>query len=519
MEERYLASVDLGSYKVALTVAKVQGEDVEILYYKQKPSDGIRYSAVYNPKKASDAIRVLIRDAEEELKIRILQVVVGLPRCDVRQETNSAVVDRVNPDENITTEEIETLKFMAQSGYPLSDPDKEQLYGAVAQSYSTEEEFQLIEDDIIGMVPEHLEGNFKLFIGKKSSVRNIDKVFNSLDIAIAAKYFTPGTTARAVLKSDEMQSGVALIDFGGGATSVTIYHKQIMRYYGAIPFGGDVITADIQNECSISRHLAENIKLAWGACQPDRLASLEEKIIQIEDEELGYKQIPVKYLSEIITARTKEIIEAILYHIERSGLADDLRSGIVITGGGAELANILSYIKELSGFNARKGLPRHLFSASGCQGAKETGAAPSIGMILAAKEDIALNCIDPVMEDEEEETADAGRQESYSDYGSDTPYDTTRTEEEEEVSHTPYRRQSSNPLLQGEGEGASIEDEDNSGNLFSDDEVPVTEKPGRRGRKKDKGPKKESLLKIKWKTLAGKIYDTITEEDTSDEDM
>lgn len=511
MEERYLASVDLGSYKVALTVAKVQGEDIEILYYKERPSEGIRNSAVFNPKKTSDVIRLLVKDAEDNLKIKILQVVVGLPRCNVRQETNSAVVDRANPDESITTEEIDTLKFMAQNGYPLADPDREQLYGAVAQSYSTEEEFQLIEDDIIGMVPEHLEGNFKLFIGKKSAVRNIDKVFNSLDIAIAAKYFTPETTARAVLKADEMQSGVALLDFGGGAVSVTIYHKQIMRFYASIPFGGEVITGDIESECSISRHLAENIKLAWGACQPDRLASLEEKIIQIEDEELGYKQIPVKYLSEIITARAKEIIDAILYFIDRSGLADDLRSGFVVTGGGAELANILSYIKELSGINARKGVPRHLFSASGCPGVRETSASCSMGMILTAKDDSMLNCIDPAEEDVEEEV----EEDTVDTVAQDTAAqsDTSSAREGEHAS--------GNPILSGEGDGASIPEGEDEGSLFTDDEAPIDKsKEKKKRKKKDKGEKKENKLLLKWKKgfdkVANFLYDNVTEDDSDE---
>lgn len=402
MEERYIAAVDLGSSKIALTVSKITGEDVQVLFYKEVPSTGIRNSSIFIHKQVLDPLTSLIREAESELGVKILQAVVGLPKCDIVQETRQASARRTNPDNNITREEIDMLKSLAQEEYPLPDSDRDELYGAVAQSFSTDDDFQIVEEDIIGMISEKIEGNFRLFIGRKSPVKNIDKVFNSLGIAVAKKYFIPGTLSKAILTEDEMDSGVALIDLGAGSTSVTIYKNKILRYYNSIPFGGRAITNDIRTECTISEALAENIKRGFGACMPDRLSSMSDKIIQIESE-TAYerKQIPVKYLSEIITARAKEIIDAILYFIDRSGYADSLRSGVVITGGGANLVNIGNYIKLLSGYTVRTGYPRHLFSAGGCEQATTVSAVASIGMILSAKVDAIPSCITAVEEFEE----------------------------------------------------------------------------------------------------------------------
>jgi len=403
MDDRNIAAVDLGSSKVALTVAQISGENVDILYYKEVPSEGIRNSAVFNPQKASKPVKELMDDAEKELNSKITQVVVGLPRCDVMTEANDANLERVNPQDSITTEEVNFLRDTAQDEYPLADPEREMLYGAVAQGFSDDEgNFQSDEGDIVGVISHTLQGNFKLFIGKKKPVDNMERVFNEIGVAVAHKYFTPEALSNALLTSDEMDSGVALVDFGGDATSVTIYKKMIMRHYAAIPFGGNTITSDIKSECTISNELAENIKRAYGVCQPDRLQNLEDKIIQIEGAENGsYKQIPVKYLSEIITARAKEIVEAILWEIQQSGFADDLRSGVVITGGGAMLASLDSFFKELSGYNVRIGTPRNLFSASGFPTAKEAPAMSSIGMILMAKKDNTLNCLTTQKQEED----------------------------------------------------------------------------------------------------------------------
>lgn len=427
MDEKHIVAIDLGTSKFALAIARVSGEDIQIVYYREVPSAGIRYSYIFNPTQVATALKPVIEAAEKELDIKITQAVVGMPRYSVRQETNQGSI-KLNPDECITADDINYLKDMAQQEYPLDDP-KEVLFGAVAQSFSTSEDFQLVEKDIIGMASDMIEGNFKIFIGNKRYLQNIDLVFNNMKIAVAGKYFTPDTTAKAVLTAAEMESGTALIDFGAGVTSVSVYSGGIMRHYAAIPFGGKSITNDIDTECKIfSGTLAENIKLAHGICMPEKLQNMNEKILRINiGATAQYKDLPVKYLSEVITCRVQEIMEAVLYEIQKSGFADKLRSGIVLTGGGANLANCGNFITELSGYSVRIGYPKPLFSSGGCIGVHEAEAAISIGMILAAARDCCDDCsvpetyptgktsviVEPAAEKEKEtEAQDSGMTES-----------------------------------------------------------------------------------------------------------
>ena len=391
--DKHIVAIDLGTSGIVLTVAKVNGKDVQIVYYKETPSAGIRYSSVFNPSHVTGPLTAAVREAEENLGIRITQAVVGMSRYPVHQESNTGKIEDRGHDSDITSEDIAALKSFAQDSYPLADPGRDAIYGAVAQSFSDGENFQLIENDIIGMTSDILEGNFKIFIGKKSDLTKIDLALNKCGLSVARKFFTADSTAKAVLEYSEMENGVALIDFGAGCTSVSIYHGNIMRHYASIPFGGKNITDDIKSECQISEKLAENIKMAFGACMPDRLQNLSEKIIHIRSNSTEPdKQLPVKYLSEIITARVEEIMTAVLYEIQESGFADMLRSGIVVTGGSAQIPNLGSFINELSGFRVRTGYPRRFFSCQGCDGLGETTAATSIGLILAASELSGLNC-------------------------------------------------------------------------------------------------------------------------------
>lgn len=401
MEERYIASVDLGTSKFGLCVARVKGDDVQIVYYKETPADGMKYSLVWNPMKASAPLKKAIEDAEKELMIKILQVVVGLPRWDVRQEIANGKIDRPSADDFITEEEVSNLKSLALETYPLEDEKSQVMYGAVAQSFSVDDQIQMVEDDVVGAISSSLEGTFKVFIGSRKNNISVDKVFNTLGVAIAKKYFLPDVVAKAVLSDDEKQNGVALVDIGAGVTSVSIYYGGIMRSYAAIPFGGRSITGDIRSECSISEALAENIKKRFGACIPSKLGTLSEKVLQLRVTD-PIKEVSVKYISEIIDARSREIMDAVLYYIQQSGFQNNLRSGIVLTGGGARLANLGNLLKDMSGYEIRPGYPLHKFSTS-VNNVYELSSTAAIGMILAAKDDRLPDCVtSPEKEDEEE---------------------------------------------------------------------------------------------------------------------
>ena len=131
--ERHIVAIDLGTSKMALTVAKVNGNDRQIIYYKEVHSAGIKYSGVYNILHACAPLSYLIKDAEDSLGIKINQAVIGMPKFPIRQESNSGkVIDR-GEDTEITAEDIAAIKRFAQETYPLKDPKKEAIYGAVAQ--------------------------------------------------------------------------------------------------------------------------------------------------------------------------------------------------------------------------------------------------------------------------------------------------------------------------------------------------------------------------------------------------
>jgi len=402
-DEKYLAAVDLGTAKIGLCVALLQGDALHVVYYKEFPSEGVQSSQVLIPMKTAAVIKAAIADAEKELFIRIHRVVVGMPRNDVVQLSASASLQREDPDEYIMQEEVLSIKARAIESFPLPLPDKQAIYGAVAQSFTIEDGLQLGERDVVGTLSPTLEGNFKVFIGRRKANDTVDKIFRELGVQVVKKYFLPEVIDLSVLTKEEMKGGVALVDIGAGVTSVSIYREGIMRYYAAIPFGGNCVTCDIEEECTIDQELAERIKKRFGSCLPDNLGPAKDKILQIRLTD-PYKEIPVRYVAEIVGARYREIIEAVLFHIQESGLQNAIRGGIVITGGGAEQNGIETLVREMSGCSVRKGYPKSRLSIPAGSSAYRTSATSAFGMILAAREDKLPDCAAAVETKEEPAT-------------------------------------------------------------------------------------------------------------------
>lgn len=395
MQERFIVAADPGSGKISLSVSSVTDGYAKVLFYGEEPSDGISDGGIFNPVKASAPLRKLITQAEESLGIVIGKVIVPLPRYRINLTNGQQKVERSDAESYITDEEIASLCDFALEKYLPDMEEGQEIYCMLPQSFSTEELFQAGQDDVIGSSSKELSGEFKILSGPVKSAANAAKMISACGKTIAARYFVPAAMGGVMLTEDEMENGAALIEIGAGVTSVSIFNRGVMRYYASIPFGGKTLTEDIRLETGFNESLCENIKLAYGFAMPDRLQSMSDKVLQVNDERSGESnQVSIKYLCEIINSRMTEIVKAILFKIGQSGYADRLRGGLVLCGGGSELALCAALVKEMSGYNVRIGYVRSRnIDACGCPDMDDASAASHFAMISLACDDEYINCV------------------------------------------------------------------------------------------------------------------------------
>jgi len=172
-----------------------------------------------------------------------------------------------------------------------------------------------------------------------------------------------------------------LVDIGGGTTDLAIFHNGLIRHTAVIPFGGNIVTEDIKEGCSVMRRQAEQLKLKFGAALA--LSNMDNQVVTIPGlKGRKPKEVSVKTLSSIIQSRMEEIIEEVLHEIKVSGYLDRLIGGIVITGGGSQLKHLKQLVEYITGFDCRIGYPNEHLSDGTHQSLMHPIYATSIGLML-----------------------------------------------------------------------------------------------------------------------------------------
>ena len=196
----------------------------------------------------------------------------------------------------------------------------------------------------------------------------------------------PLASAEAVLTEEEKEAGVVLVDIGGGTTDIAIFQDGIIRHTAVIPFGGNVITDDIKEGCSIIRNQAELLKTKFGSALAKQMK--DNEIVSIPGlRGREPKEISVKNLASIIQARMEEIIESVYYEIKSSGFEKKLIAGIVITGGGSQLKHVTQLVEYITGMDTRIGYPNeHL--GKGMDEVKSPMYATGVGLVIKGLQDL-----------------------------------------------------------------------------------------------------------------------------------
>lgn len=361
---KYIVTLDLGTEKIGVSVATIdRNKNISLSYYNEFPSEGIKHSKVTNPSKLGTKLKEILGMVEQAMNISITEVMVNVQRYGVREL--DCTVESNTANGNVCLSDLDEMDNTAWDNRDVI-ADDEEIIACIPQSYDLDNgEINVSPEEVVGMASDNIKGKYKIYAIKQSFNNVIDNAFKDKGIITVRKVFAPDCVGACVLSESMRQGGVALIDLGAGASSVSIFHGGVLKHYGAIPFGGANISIDIANICGISERLAENIKLAYGGCIPDKLGSIGDKKLKITNHlDKSVREVSVKYLSEIITARQKEIIDALLYEIQTSGYADKLKNGVVLTGGAAAMLNICTFFKQISGYNAKVGTTsQNLFSS------------------------------------------------------------------------------------------------------------------------------------------------------------
>lgn len=356
--DNIVVGLDIGTTKVCAIVGKKNDfGKVNILGFGKAESDGVSRGVVVNIDKTVDAIRRAVAEAEKQSGVDINVVYVGIAGEHIRSMQHKGIITLNNPDLEIAGGDVHRLH---EDMFKIATPPGSEIIHVLPQEYAVDHQTGI--KDPVGMSGIRLEGNFHIVTGQTTAANNIYKCVRKAGFEARELVLEPLASSAAVLTDEEMEAGVCLVDIGGGTTDIAIFEDNIIRHTAVIPFGGNIVTEDIKQGCSVMRKQAELLKLRFGSALATEIK--EDEIITITGlRNRPPKEVRRKTLANIIQSRMEEIIEFVSAEIKHSGYEKKLVGGIVVTGGGSQLAHSKQLIEYITGIDTRVGYPgEHLAS-------------------------------------------------------------------------------------------------------------------------------------------------------------
>jgi len=374
-EDKYIVALDIGTSKVCALVGEISDRgQIEIIGKGTSPMKGTRRGNIINLDQAVEAVKKAVDEAEVMAGLTIESVYVGVAGDHIRSVNSRGVVSVMGKHKEIGREDIDRVIEASKS---INIPPDLELLHVIPREFIVDGQDGI--HDPQGMTAARLEANVHIVTGARTHDQNVLTCVNKAGIAVQELVLEQLAAAEAVLTQDEREMGVLLMDIGGGTTDYAVFLEGNVIHTNVLPVGAGHFTSDISVVLRTPMEDAERIKKRYGCA----LASLVTEDDPIEVPTVGGRAPKIlsrQELTGILEPRAAEIAKLVYRDLEKVGLEKEIRSGVVLVGGGAEMDGMVEMVEQVFDQQARKGVPRGVGGLSDTVSGPEWAAA--CGLLL-----------------------------------------------------------------------------------------------------------------------------------------
>jgi cell division protein FtsA len=366
----FIVGIDLGTSKIVGVLGRKNEQGViSILASENIPSGScVKYGVIYNTDEAAGKIKKLVSLLENKVGKKIGKVYVSVAGKSLRavEHSETKLSDGATP---ITFALLDSMEQQAK----LNRPDFFTNYSVLAPEYYLDGRY---EEDPIEKTASAIEGRYRLVVCRPNIKNNLVKsITDKAQIGIAGFLIGPVAAGALVLEEADRQAGCALIDFGAGTTTLSIYKDGLLRYMSVIPFGGRTITKDVQ-ALGFVPESAENYKIRYGKVGKDK--NKPEGDVSSD--------VDLRELNKVIQLRQDEIILNVINQIKLSGYGDRLGAGIIMIGGASQMNGLVDYLSEKARLPVKRAVAKRIYINNAAELLQNPVYTQALGLLLFANE-------------------------------------------------------------------------------------------------------------------------------------
>lgn len=350
--DHVIVALDIGTTKVCTLIAEVdQQQRVNVVGVGVAPSRGMRKGVVVDIDEAAQAISQSVAKCERLSGYTIESAYVGITGSHIDGLNHRGVVAVSANAGEITKDDVE--RAMEAARVTAISHDREIIH-VLPRGYILDGQDGV--RDPVGMTGRRLEAEMHIVTGGTTPIHNLVRCVSRADLQIDDLILQPLASAESVLRPAEKDSGVAVVDIGGGTTDIAIFSDGAVFYTGALNVAGNHITRDIAYGLGAPLDVAEAVKIQYGSAISSEIDPAETIQMRTYDSD-GGELVARRLLVEIIESRVTEILSLVEAEIGRAGFDGYLPAGVMLVGGTAELPDIHHLGRDVLGLPVRVGIP------------------------------------------------------------------------------------------------------------------------------------------------------------------
>lgn len=355
----YVVGLDVGSSKTCAVVGQNNEKgQIEIIGMGSVASTGLRKGVVSNLENTVADIEKAIDEAERVADLEIDSVFLGIGGSHIRCQRSRGVIAISRSDKEITPTDVQRVIDQARA---IPIPLEQEVMHVLPQKFIIDDQDGIT--DPVGMSGIRLETEVLIITGGVAAIQNMVKCVNKAGLRVNDIVLGSLATSEAVILPDEKELGVVLIDVGGGKVDLVIFNEGNLGYTSSLAIGGNLITKDISFGLRTAFSEAEEIKKNYGWALKDLVQDLEEiPVKSVAKKEV--KKISPQALADIIEPRVEEMLSLISREIQKSGFANLIPAGVVLTGGTGLLLGIDQFAERIFNMPVRIGIPHGVVGLS-----------------------------------------------------------------------------------------------------------------------------------------------------------
>lgn len=372
---RYVVGLDVGTENVRAVVASQNKEGkLTIVGYNEIKNSGMRKGVVVNLSGPAEAIDKVLGEVERMSGYEINSAVVSTNGAQILTTKVEGMIAVGMPDHEITAGDLERVEQVAVTGRV---PANMSILDVVPLGYAIDEQRGI--KNPVGMVGSRLEMSAAVITALKPNCENLRKVAEVAKVNIDRMVPSVVASSKAVLNEKQLENGVAVVDFGASTTSVAIFEEGELQYVGVVPAGSNNVTNDLAIVLEVNTEIAEEIKRRYVNAE---FCDEGNVVLRVGREEMRFER---KEINDVVEVRLDEIFEKVRKELKKAGFDRRLPEGIVLTGGGAKLKGIESFVKKALEASVRIGGVEKISGV--LDTAKRPEYATALGLVMLASED------------------------------------------------------------------------------------------------------------------------------------